>query len=88
MPTHKNYNSIDFYQSQQGFISNRDTLQGSIFIQELCNELKDQWFILDINTMAANVNRRIMENYGQIQAPIFENQLGNLVWFNAGFLNR
>ena len=38
--------------------------------------------------MAANVNKRMMENYGQIQPPIFENQLGDSVWFNPGPLNQ
>ena len=71
-----------------GHISNRDTFQGSIFIQELCRELKEQFFVSDISTMAANVNKRIMQGYGQIQAPIFENQLGDLVFFDAGNLKR
>ena len=42
----------------------------------------------DVSTMAANVNKRIMQGYGQIQAPIFENQLGDLVFFDAGNLKR
>ena len=35
--------------------------------------------------LAVNVNKRIMKNYGQIQAPLFENQLGDLVYFTAQF---
>ena len=37
--------------------------------------------------MAANVNKKIMQGYGQIQAPVFENQLGDNVFFDAGNLN-
>ena len=35
---------------------------------------------MDIGTMAGNVNKNIMKGYNQIQAPIFENQLGDLVF--------
>ena len=79
---------LSFFQSHLGYISNRDTKKGSIFIQELCKELKQRWFYLDIGTMAGNVNRNIMKGYNQIQAPIFENQLGDLVFFNVGYINR
>ena len=61
----------------------RDPAQGSIFIQALCKEINESWYVTDINTIAADVNKRIMESYGRIQAPIFENQLGNLVYFGG-----
>ena len=67
---------------QIGYISTRDRTQGSIFIQTLCKELNEQFFLTDLSTMAASVNKRIMQSYGRIQAPIFENQLGNMVYFN------
>ena len=77
-----------FYIYLLGYISNRDTVEGSIFIQELCKEFKEKFFVLDISTMAANVNKRIMRGYGHIQAPVFKNQLGDLVFFDAGNLRR
>ena len=70
-----------------GYVSGRDKIQGSIFIQEVCKEFNEKFFVLDISTMAANVNKQIMQGYGQIQAPVFENQLGNNVYFDAGNLN-
>ena len=71
-----------------GYVSGRDKQRGSIFIQELCKELMEKFFVLDVSTMASNVNKRIMKSYGQIQAPVFENQLGDLVFFDAGNLKR
>ena len=76
---------MTFNNDKPGYISNRDKTKGSIFIQELCSILQDQWLLNDLTTMAVNVNKRIMQSYGQIQAPIFENQLGDLVNFTAGF---
>lgn len=71
-----------------GYVSSRHKTQGSIFIQELCKELMEQFYVLDVSTMASNVNKRIMKRYEQIQAPVFENQLGDLVFFDAGNLKR
>ena len=71
------------YSNHAGYISNRDTMEGSIFIQALCKELNEKWYQTDICSIASNVNKRIMQNYGRIQAPIFENQLGDLVFLEA-----
>ena len=62
-----------------GFVSNRVPDEGSIFIQALCKELDENGSKHDINTIASCVNRRIMNEYS-IQAPIFENQLGDFVY--------
>ena len=62
-------------------------MQGSIFIQELCKEFKKKWFLFDVSRIAASVNKKVMEGYEQIQAPLFENQLG-LTFFDVGHLNR
>ena len=75
--------SIPKYYLYLGFISVRDREQGSIFIQALCKELNKNWYVTDINTIAADVNKRIMKSYGRIQAPVFENQLGRLVYFSG-----
>ena len=60
-------------------MSNRVPDEGSIFIQALCKELDENGSKHDINTIASCVNRRIMNEYS-IQAPIFENQLGDFVY--------
>ena len=80
-------NSIIFL-FELGYVSTRDRLKGSIFVQELCKGFNENWFIDDIGTIAGTVNKNIMEGYDQIQAPVFENQLGNFVYFNTGFINR
>ena len=77
-----------FHSTIRGFVSKRDPFRGSIFIQELCKEFRGKWLLNDIGTMAGKVNRNIMKGYNQIQAPIFENQLGDLVYFNVGSMNR
>ena len=64
-----------------GYSSARDPTKGSIFIQALCKELNERWFHADICTIATNVNKMVMQSYGRIQAPIFENQLGDVVFF-------
>ena len=83
---HKSWFLI-FHSTIKGFVSNRDPVQGSIFIQELCKEFNKKWFLYDVSRIAANVNKKVMEGYEQIQAPLFENQLG-LTFFNVGHLNR
>ena len=45
--------------------------------------MNESWYVDDISTIAMQVNKRIMSEYGHAQAPIFENQLGNLVYFDA-----
>ena len=79
---------IFFNSYQIGYVSNRDTKQGSIFIQELCKKLNQEWYQTDISTIASNVNKEIMNNHGRIQSPIFENQLGDRVYFNYLVLNK
>ena len=76
-----------FHSTIKGFISNRDPNRGSIFIQELCKELNKKWLVFDVSRIAASVNKKVMEGYEQIQAPVFENQLGP-TFFNVGNLNR
>ena len=76
-----------FHSTIKGFVSNRDPVQGSIFIQELCKELNKKWLVFDVSRIAASVNKKVMEGYEQIQAPVFENQLGP-TFFNVGHLNR
>ena len=83
---HKSWFLI-FHSTIKGFVSNRDPVQGSIFIQELCKEFNKKWFVFDVSRIAASVNKKVMEGYDQIQAPVFENQLGP-TFFNAGHLNR
>ena len=83
---HKSWFLI-FHSTIKGFVSNRDPVRGSIFIQELCKEFNSKWFLFDISRIAAGVNKRVMEGYDHIQAPLFENQLG-LTFFNVGHLNR
>ena len=69
-----------FNSTIKGYISGRDTEQGSIFIQALCKELNDKWNKHDLTQIASYVNRRIMNEHS-IQAPEFINQLGDLVFF-------
>ena len=83
---HKSWFLI-FHSTIKGFVSNRDPVQGSIFIQELCKEFRKKWFLFDVSRIAASVNKKVMEGYEQIQAPVFENQLGP-TFFNVGNLNR
>ena len=83
---HKSWFLI-FHSTIQGFVSNRDPVQGSIFIQELCKEFNKKWFVFDVSRIAASVNKKVMEGYNQIQAPVFENQLGP-TFFNVGHLKR
>ena len=66
----------------EGYVSSRNPAKGSIFIQALCKKLNEQWYRSDISSIASGVNKEIMENYGKIQAPIFENQLGDKIYFN------
>ena len=75
------FHSTDNY--CKGYISLRDPTMGTVFIQALCKVLNESWYINDISTIAMEVNRSIMKVYGSTQAPIFENQLGNPVYFEA-----
>jgi hypothetical protein len=68
-----------FNSTIEDFVSLR-TKKGSCFIQAFCEEMNDKWCRHDLNTIASYVNRNIMTNY-KIQAPVFENQLGDLVFF-------
>ena len=68
-----------------GHISNRDPCQGSIFIQALCKELNEKWYQMDISSIASSVNKRIMQGSDRIQAPIFENQLGDYIYLRPDF---
>ena len=72
-----------FHSTIKGYASFRDPSYGTLFIQALCKVLNESWYVNDINTIAMEVNRRIMKDYGSAQAPIFENQLGNPVFFDA-----
>ena len=71
----------------EGYVSLRNRAQGSIFIQALCKKLNDQWYHTDISSIASEVNKEIMQNYGRIQAPIFENQLGDKVYFDLLYMS-
>ena len=79
---HKSWFFI-FHSTIKGYVSLRDRYGGTIFIQTLCKALNESWYVNDISTIAMQVNKRIMSDYGHAQAPIFENQLGNLVYFDA-----
>ena len=79
---HKSWFFI-FHSTIKGYVSLRDRTGGTIFIQTLCKVLNESWYVNDISSIATKVNKKIMEEYGSAQAPIFENQLGNLVYFEA-----
>ena len=70
-----------FQSTIKGFASNRNPESGSIFIQTLCKELTENGTRLNLATMASCVNQKIMRNY-KIQAPIYENQLGDFIYFD------
>ena len=70
-----------FQSTIKGFSSNRNPQNGSIFIQSLCQELMENGRKLDLSTIASSVNRRIMGQF-HIQAPIYENQLGDFIYFH------
>ena len=74
---------MTYHSTIEGYVSLRNRAKGSIFIQELCKKLNEQWYRLDISSIASLVNKEIMKNYGKIQAPIFENQLGDNVYFDV-----
>lgn len=69
-----------FQSTIKGFVSNRHEQNGSIFIQTLCKELRENGRKLNLATIASSVNQRIMRQF-QIQAPIYENQLGDFIYF-------
>ena len=79
---HKSWFFI-FHSTIKGYVSLRDPSGGTIFIQALCKVLNESWYVNDITSIAMEVNRTIMKDYGSAQAPIFENQLGNPVYFEA-----
>ena len=72
----------------EGHVSSRNPAKGSIVIQALCKKLDELWYRADVASIASEVNKEIMENYGQIQAPIYENQLGDKVYFDYLKLSR
>ena len=49
----------------------------------MCKELNENGLRKDICSLATHVNKSVMESYGQIQAPVFENQLGGVVFFTG-----
>jgi len=69
-----------FQSTIKGFASSRNPLEGSIFIQTLCKELQENGTKQDLATIASSVNQKIMDIY-KIQAPVYENQLGNFLYF-------
>ena len=71
---------LSFYITLLGYVSTRDEIQGSIFIQALCKEIEDKRDKSDLSTIASYVNRSIMREYSY-QAPEIVNQLGDLVFF-------
>ena len=69
------------YQSTiKGYSSNRHPQNGTIFIQSLCKELMENGRKIDLSTIASSVNQRIMRKFN-IQAPVYENQLGDFIYF-------
>ena len=69
------------YQSTiKGYSSNRHPQNGTIFIQSLCKELMENGRKIDLSTISSSVNQRIMRKFN-IQAPVYENQLGDFVYF-------
>ena len=74
---------IAYNSTIEGYASLRNPAKGSIFIQALCKMLNDHWYHTDISSIATEVNKEIMQNYQRIQAPIFENQLGDKVYFDV-----
>ena len=70
-----------FQSTIKGFASMRHPERGTIFIQTLCQELMKNGTRLNLATIASCVNQKIMRKYN-IQAPIYENQLGDFVYFD------
>ena len=70
-----------FQSTIKGFSSNRNPQNGSIFIQSLCRELMEIGRKLNLSTIASSVNQRIMRQFN-VQAPIYENQLGDFIYFH------
>ena len=56
------------------------TSKGSIFVQSFCQEMRNNCYRHDLNTIATYVNRTVMEKH-KVQASVFENNLGDLVYF-------
>ena len=69
-----------FQSTVKGFASNRHPQNGTIFIQNLCKELMENGRKMNLSTIASSVNQRIMRQFN-IQAPIYENQLGDFIYF-------
>ena len=69
-----------FQSTIKGFASNRHPQNGTIFIQSLCKEMMENGRKLNLATIASSVNQRIMRKFN-IQAPIYENQLGDFIYF-------
>ena len=70
-----------FQSTIKGNYSFRQPEKGSIFIQKLCQELLENGRKLDMATLASSVNQKIMKEY-KIQAPVYENQLGDFIYFD------
>ena len=70
-----------FQSTIKGFSSNRHPQNGTIFIQSLCRELMENGRKLNLSTIASSVNQRIMRQF-HVQAPIYENQLGDFIYFH------
>ena len=69
-----------FQSTANDFASNRQPQNGTIFIQNLCKELMENGRKMNLSTIASSVNQRIMRQFN-IQAPIYENQLGDFIYF-------
>ena len=61
------------------------TSKGSIFIQSFCQEMRNNCYRHDLNTIATYVNRSVMEKH-KVQASVFENNLGDLVYFKQSVI--
>ena len=68
-----------FHSTIDDFVSFR-TNNGTFFIQSFCKEMSANCYRHDLNTIATYVNRSVMEKH-KIQASVFENNLGDLVYF-------
>ena len=69
------------YSTIKGYLSFRDQERGSLFIQTLCEVLKEDGSSYDVNTISSSVISKVMSAYDNIQAPVSINQLGDKVYF-------
>ena len=61
------------------------TSKGSMFIQSFCQEMRNNCYRHDLNTIATYVNRSVMEKH-KVQASVFENNLGDLIYFKQSVI--